>query len=118
MTRYKNENCLEGISCPKCKEEESFHISMRADIQITDEGTDSHEDTEWGPESHISCDACGHEGIVAQFRRSLDKAERKRALLFSKMDKAITAAMHNNPARNLYLAEVIAAAAAMIQESH
>lgn len=63
-----NTNCLEGIACPKCGHTEDFNIYMSSWIDITDDGTGDHGDTEWGDNSAIQCKACDHEGTVAEFR--------------------------------------------------
>jgi len=66
--KSKNENCLQGIKCSKCGNEDQFSIQMTARIAITDDGTDSHTDTEWDGMSFIDCHECGHNGRVWEFQ--------------------------------------------------
>lgn len=63
-----NENCLEGMACPKCKSEEPFKISMTSLFTIYDSSTDDNEDTEWDEKSYCECCECGHYGIVKDFQ--------------------------------------------------
>lgn len=62
-----NSNCLAGIRCPKCGDEDEFRIAASSIFEITDDGTGDHEDVEWGGESYIQCRACDHEGTVREF---------------------------------------------------
>ena len=64
----KNENCLDGIKCPKCGYEDKFLIEMSSAIPLTDEGTDFHGDTTWGEMSYIECFGCSHSGRVWEFQ--------------------------------------------------
>lgn len=61
-----NHNCLQGIRCPKCKQEEAFQIVCTALVDVTDGGTDNPRNVEWGASSHITC-TCEHHGTVSEF---------------------------------------------------
>lgn len=62
-----NENCLEGMSCPKCGSEEPFNISIRTVMEVWDNGTEGNEDTEWDDKDYCRCGRCKYEGKVRDF---------------------------------------------------
>lgn len=62
-----NNNCLAGIRCPKCQQEDNFKIEVVTTLDFTDDGTGDHQDADWGDESTIEC-PCGHSGKGAAFR--------------------------------------------------
>ena len=68
FAKSKNDNCLAGIKCPKCGQEDQFSIEMTSMIDVTDDGTDFHNDTEWDGKSFINCHECGHDGRVWEFQ--------------------------------------------------
>jgi DNA-directed RNA polymerase subunit RPC12/RpoP len=67
-----NNNVLEGIKCPTCGSEEAFRIQVTTWITYVDEGEaflqDKGSDQEWDDESGIACCACGHDGMIFEFR--------------------------------------------------
>lgn len=63
----RNENCLEGFHCPRCGGEDRFRVAMTADIELFDDGTGDHGDTDWDASSYCECLACHHAGVVADF---------------------------------------------------
>ena len=69
-----NENVLEGIACPKCNSEGPFDINCYATfLNVTDDGCSEFEGMDWGEESDITCKACGHVGIIEDFRVDEDE---------------------------------------------
>jgi len=69
-----NTNCLEGIACPKCESEGPFNISVSTMICVHDDGTDNeYGDLDWGDDSEIICNDCGHRGIVKEFRSIVEE---------------------------------------------
>ncbi len=62
-----NENCLAGIACPTCGQEEHFEIHASATFDVTDEGTGDYQAVEWNGESAIHCSKCGEFGRVKDF---------------------------------------------------
>ena len=66
--RTRNSNCLEGIRCPKCGQEDSFRIEGRSVFEVIDDGTVSHADVEWDDDSWALCPACEYEGKLGTFR--------------------------------------------------
>ena len=62
-----NDNALEGIACPKCKQADGFQITATATFDVTDEGTCDYQSVEWDEKSPISCQKCGHMGVVKDF---------------------------------------------------
>lgn len=65
-----NINCLEGIRCPKCKQEKEFFIEGTQLFRVTDDGAEGEGDIEWGDESRVSCasDECELTGELKAFR--------------------------------------------------
>jgi hypothetical protein len=49
-----NTNCLEGIRCPDCGNEESFRIAAKTIVTVTDDGIEDHGDMEWDDDSRHS----------------------------------------------------------------
>jgi len=63
-----NENCLEGLACPKCGYDARLQIVCTVLVDFTDDGAVS--DANYEYESHSQCDCykCGHSATVADFR--------------------------------------------------
>ncbi len=72
-----NENCLEGMACPKCKGEEPFKIVVTTWMVVYDNGTDEHEDTEWDDDSPCVCVECGYAGKVKDFQIQNQRPRRR-----------------------------------------
>jgi hypothetical protein len=67
-TTSKNTNCLEGMKCPKCAQEESLKIEATCLFTVTDDGTEDDGDgREWSDTNYCECTECGHRGIVTDF---------------------------------------------------
>ena len=64
-----NENCLKGVKCPKCENEDRFFIVATIVADVTDDGADiaRHTDWEWDGSSHTQCPDCGEAGPLSQF---------------------------------------------------
>ena len=60
-------NCLKGIRCPKCQNDNSFSISAFVTAEVTDDGATAAGDMEWDGESCIRCSTCEHSGTVNEF---------------------------------------------------
>lgn len=65
-----NTNCLEGIKCPDCGNEESFRIAARTIATVTDDGTEDYGDMEWDDDSYAECAACLRHGTLKDFREA------------------------------------------------
>jgi hypothetical protein len=63
----ENTNCLAGIKCPKCGNEDLFTVSATCWATVTDDGIDSTSDFEWDDESVCMC-RCGHSDQMGAFR--------------------------------------------------
>lgn len=70
-----NSNCLKGIRCPKCKNEDSFRVSGEAWFTVSDMGVEDTDDIEWDDDSVMACVGCGFTGKVADFKAK--KSRRK-----------------------------------------
>jgi len=55
-----NTNCLEGLACPKCKQEDTLRIVGEAVFEVTDDGTYDYENVEWDDNSTCTCPVVGH----------------------------------------------------------
>jgi hypothetical protein len=77
-----NSNCLEGIRCPACGNNEVFHISTRSLATVTDEGVDDATDHEWDDDSYTRCPECDEDGELSEFRgQSIDAGKALRHVL-------------------------------------
>jgi hypothetical protein len=63
-----NTNCLEGIKCPACGNEDRFRIAGTAVFTVTDEGAEDHGDIEWDDDSYADCPDCFRHGTLKDFR--------------------------------------------------
>jgi len=67
-----NTNCLSGMKCPDCDNEDLFNIQAKCSVNVSDDGTDDASSFEWDSSSPCSCPACDKSGIVRDF---LEKPE-------------------------------------------
>lgn len=67
-----NNNCLQGMKCPSCGNEDSFRIACQVWCDVSDEGTGDTYDYEWDDESSCVCPECMKVGCVGDFK---EKAE-------------------------------------------
>ena len=63
-----NQNCLSGLRCPNCGNEEPLVIGIHTLMRMLDKGSDAHGDAEWNEESSCSCEACQYTGLIRDFR--------------------------------------------------
>jgi predicted RNA-binding Zn-ribbon protein involved in translation (DUF1610 family) len=65
-----NDNCLAGIKCPQCGNEDRFLIAATITADVTDDGANiaKNTDMEWDETSHTRCPDCGKDGPLAGFR--------------------------------------------------
>ena len=67
-----NDNCLDGLVCPKCGSFEPFKIEASGYFLVWDEGTDGvPESTDWSDDSSCVCPKCSFFGTVADLRKPL-----------------------------------------------
>ena len=62
-----NENCLKGIRCPKCGQEDMFYIVGTATFELTDDGASEFQNLEWDDESMVRCPQCNWWGKRKEF---------------------------------------------------
>jgi hypothetical protein len=63
-----NTNCLEGVKCPKCGQEDAFKIEGSCIFTVTDDGTEDEGNShEWDDTNYCECPECGHHGTVGDF---------------------------------------------------
>ena len=61
----ENTNCLEGLRCPKCKQDDKLLVWAVHCTAVTDDGTNENDDTvknfdeEYGDKSDAECPECG-----------------------------------------------------------
>ena len=72
-----NNNCLEGVRCPKCSSDEKFDISAHTIATVTDSGTEETGDIEWNDDSECTCHACGYSGELRDFREDPEEIEKE-----------------------------------------
>jgi hypothetical protein len=68
-----NTNCLEGIKCPACGNEDHFLIGARVVADVTDDGADIASPMhcsgfEWHDASYARCPECDKEGTLKDFK--------------------------------------------------
>jgi hypothetical protein len=96
-----NTNCLEGMKCPNCGQEDNFRITAEAVFDVTDDGTDLFGSVEWDDDSPVVCLQCMEITKVARLRgvSSVDE-------LCEKLDQAC----EGLTGKDLYSSKEIAAA--------
>lgn len=64
-----NSNCLEGIRCPRCGQNDAFDIGATVTLRVTDAGWTAEEsqDAEWDEKSRITCPDCNTTGTIRDF---------------------------------------------------
>ena len=62
----KNVNCLEGLMCPKCGQQDRFIIDAITSITLLDDGVDKYEGAEFDGSHTAGCPSCGWNGTVAE----------------------------------------------------
>ena len=62
-----NSNCLEGLACPHCKQQEGFNIASEVIAHTGDDGVVEYRETEWSEGNAIWCWGCQKHGTVEQF---------------------------------------------------
>lgn len=70
-----NNNCLEGMKCPKCGYEEHFKIVARVWVDAYDDEVSIDEydqDFEWTDTSWCICKNCGYGNEVGKFKENSD----------------------------------------------
>jgi hypothetical protein len=65
-----NENCLQGIKCPHCGNEDRMLIAASILADVTDDGADiaGGSDMHWDDGSLTRCPECGRDGPLKEFR--------------------------------------------------
>lgn len=65
-----NTNCLEGMRCPNCGQEDRFKIQGTCMFDVTDNGSEACGNHEFNGESYCQCTECDRYGKLAEFRIS------------------------------------------------
>ena len=65
-----NTNCLEGLACPKCGQDQTLEITGSAVFHVHDDGTEGYEDVEYDMNSPTACPGpeCDFDGDLGDFR--------------------------------------------------
>jgi len=72
--RSKNTNCLAGLRCPKCLQEDKILLQALCWVAVTDDGTDPYDDelkmgeVNWDDDSPAICPECNFAGSLLSFR--------------------------------------------------
>ena len=69
MNEMRNNNCLEGYWCPKCKSLEPFWIWGSTRALVYDSGINDYQGFDWA-DSWIKCQNCQYEAQASKFRRN------------------------------------------------
>jgi hypothetical protein len=66
--RPTNTNCLEGVTCPACGNEDTFRIEVTAMATVTDDGAEvEHGDMDWDETRYAECARCHEHGKLSHF---------------------------------------------------
>ena len=83
-----NNNCLDGISCPRCDGLGPFWIEavVHGAVLMSDEGTLDHSvsHTEWAVDAPITCAECSHSDTVARFSEKTSPLQQFTERVFEK----------------------------------
>ena len=63
-----NHNCLKGIRCPNCGQEDRFLITALITCEVTDEGSEPVGDHYWDSAAFTHCPECEYQGTLKDFR--------------------------------------------------
>jgi len=70
----KNTNCLKGLRCSKCKQDDEILVWAEMCVSLTDMGADPYADSTknlggvaWNETSTARCPGCGFEGTMRDF---------------------------------------------------
>jgi hypothetical protein len=63
-----NTNCLEGIKCTACGNEDRFRIAAKTTAIVGDNGVEDYDGMEWGDDSHTECADCTRHGSLKDFK--------------------------------------------------
>lgn len=63
-----NTNCLHGIRCPACGQDDQFKITALITCDATDDGSEPVGDHDWDDDSNTYCPGCGFDGKLRHFR--------------------------------------------------
>lgn len=63
----RNDNCLDGMACPKCLHAEPFSIVVQAWALVFDDGVSDVREIEWTDDSPCKCGTCEYMGKVRDF---------------------------------------------------
>ena len=65
----KNVNVLEGISCPRCGNDDEFRVLAEVTVQVTDDGTGTDDSSHynWDDEAWTLCTECEFEAVWGTF---------------------------------------------------
>ena len=71
----ENTNCLAGIKCPQCGNEDRFSIMGTSLFIVTDDGAEQTGDIEWDENSLCVCYGCYRKGKLSEFQMEEEKEE-------------------------------------------
>lgn len=85
-----NTNCLEGVKCPACGNEDRFRISVTIDAIVTDGGAEPADNNhwDWNGESDCRCCNCGHYGKFKDFKHEKHFMEKAYDSYFDDCERA------------------------------
>jgi len=72
--KRKNINCMLGLRCPKCGQDDELIVWAEVPVSLVDDGTDPHADSikglggpEWTEESITLCPECRWQSVMRDF---------------------------------------------------
>jgi hypothetical protein len=71
--KESNDNCLQGLRCPKCRSTGPYEIAAETMAVMYDSGCDETTDIQWEDNSSCRCKECGFAGTVLDFEEPGDE---------------------------------------------
>lgn len=72
----RNTNCLKGVRCPQCGNQEVFWITATCKAKVTDTGVIDSTAYEWNDDALCRCPLCETTGILSDFDSRTTKQKR------------------------------------------
>jgi hypothetical protein len=72
-----NSNCLIGMRCPSCKQEDRFSIIGSSVFEMYDDGSEGHGDIEYDETAFCACPNCDWEGTIGDAKALTDEEKER-----------------------------------------
>jgi len=76
MDHNGNDNCLDGVQCPRCGNASNFLVEGTAQFRLTDDGAEHEGDVIYDEDSAVWCEQCHHTAPLRAFYFDEEENER------------------------------------------